>query len=457
MHQYVSFGITFRQSFYALKHELFYHCIDKKSILNTPADLPTDLLIPILYMTATFNDSLLSLLQKMTGICILPNNFFWCGCSGMSKRTINIAINSSSQYLRNVKKHLLHALNSNHKHKCIVHGNAATSLTQIKDSVDNWLDHESPFLADTLLITGDVEPELKLACTEEFASPAYDDHINNIDLMSPRILFATATCIGAGLDCSSVFSALRLGLSSSILDFIQEMGRCGRGRQNDGANPTDNFHIAFNINDFMHMHERIHKKIDISAAPVEDKKCIKMCNAIINDDELIRIQVDNLMELTRLMVGNNGICWHAYLERKTASPMTPDSELNECADCAIACPICRGDIHQSVLPLVKDGCQDFLVDLFITDPAPDMTISALIKRLQTFPNVGSSIYGRVRSAKAPETKFLHVTILQFISFGFINMRYDNDSNKTAFVLGMTDKSPSYLIDANWRNISVITK
>ena len=46
----------------------------------------------------------------------------------------------------------------------------------------------------------------------------------------PRILLDTSDCIGAGLDCSHVVLVLRDGLPTLMVDFIQEMGRCGRSR-----------------------------------------------------------------------------------------------------------------------------------------------------------------------------------------------------------------------------------
>ena len=46
----------------------------------------------------------------------------------------------------------------------------------------------------------------------------------------PRILLATARCIGAGSDSSDVYSVCKIDFPSSVIDMVHEMGRCGRGR-----------------------------------------------------------------------------------------------------------------------------------------------------------------------------------------------------------------------------------
>ena len=74
-----------------------------------------------------------------------------------------------------------------------------------------------------------------------------------------RVLFATASCIGARLDCSNACSVMRIGFRSSIIDMIQEMGICGRGRTNDCDDPMDNFVIVINLNDYVYMNEKIYE------------------------------------------------------------------------------------------------------------------------------------------------------------------------------------------------------
>lgn len=132
----------------------------------------------------------------------------------------------------------------------MVHANSVKTLENIKGSADTWLDQEYLFPGDALLITGNLEPELKLLCTKEFAKHANEDFVIDEDTLCPRALFATAGCIGAGLDSSNAHSVIRMGFPSSAIDIVQEMGRCGRERTNKESKPSDNFTIVIDLNDY---------------------------------------------------------------------------------------------------------------------------------------------------------------------------------------------------------------
>jgi len=55
------------------------------------------------------------------------------------------------------------------------------------------------------------------------------EELVNSNSFYPRILMATAESIGAGLDSVDVYSVVRVEFSTSILEMVQEMGRCDRG------------------------------------------------------------------------------------------------------------------------------------------------------------------------------------------------------------------------------------
>ena len=90
VHQFIDFGISFRKSFCLLKLRLFHHIIDHSAVTNKPDQMPSTLKIPVVCMTAAFNATLVTLLEKMINIRFLPKNYFWCGRSGMEKRHIRI-------------------------------------------------------------------------------------------------------------------------------------------------------------------------------------------------------------------------------------------------------------------------------------------------------------------------------------------------------------------------------
>ena len=81
---------------------------------------------------------------------------------------------------------------------------------------------------DVLVIQGDLQPEVKFVSAELFTRHVDDPQLLlDSNIYYPRILLATAGCIGAGLDSSDVYSVCRVGMPSGIIDMVQEMGRCG--------------------------------------------------------------------------------------------------------------------------------------------------------------------------------------------------------------------------------------
>ena len=99
---------------------------------------------------------------------------------------------------------------------------------KIKDKVDMWLDEESPFEGDLVLVYGDMHQEVKAEIITAFTSthPVESDMESNV--IYPRILIATSGSVGAGLDSHDINLVYRIGCPSSVFEFIQEMGRCSR-------------------------------------------------------------------------------------------------------------------------------------------------------------------------------------------------------------------------------------
>ena len=68
-----------------------------------------------------------------------------------------------------------------------MHVNSVKTLIRRKDSIDAWLDKEYSFLGNTLLITGNFEPELKLMHTQEITTEVNDNFIINEDTFLSKI------------------------------------------------------------------------------------------------------------------------------------------------------------------------------------------------------------------------------------------------------------------------------
>ena len=101
-------------------------------------------------MTATFNLHLLDTLESMTGIRILPVNYFWSGHDGMARRNIHIQHTHTPQHFRVIKSILSDVLADNLQKKAIIYTNTASLVERIKDHLDGWMDMHAPFKGDII-------------------------------------------------------------------------------------------------------------------------------------------------------------------------------------------------------------------------------------------------------------------------------------------------------------------
>lgn len=206
IHLFVMFGLTFRKEFTLLKASFLMHLIDKKSTSNTTNGCYY-LKVPLLLMTATFNRKLMSLLELMIGIKILPHKYLWRNLNGMARRNIKINVDFTTQRLRHIKNVLSITLSGNLDKKCIVYTNTASCLEQIQADIESWMDIDDSILGDSHVIHGDQKPEVKFVSVERFTETiANPEELINSNKFYPRILLATAGSIGAGLDSPDFYA-----------------------------------------------------------------------------------------------------------------------------------------------------------------------------------------------------------------------------------------------------------
>jgi hypothetical protein len=65
--------------------------------------------------------------------------------------------------------------------------------------------------------------------------------------------------MGASSDLDEVRLVIQLGMPTSIINLIQEMGQCGNNKQSLSNNKSnkDWFKIYFSLSDFIYLNERI--------------------------------------------------------------------------------------------------------------------------------------------------------------------------------------------------------
>ena len=167
-----------------------------------------------------------------------------------------------------IKEELKKYLIDDDNNKAIIYSNVSNQVTIMREKIDSWLDTPQSLEGDTLIINGELPSEWKL-----ISSQLFTNELTNISEQIlkneyvPRILLATSGCIGAGLDSKYVVLVLRDGFPTSMIDLIQEMGRCGRSWNESIENDIsimDAFHLIISLPSFTYLIERIFDNCTLS-------------------------------------------------------------------------------------------------------------------------------------------------------------------------------------------------
>ena len=268
-------------------------------------------------------------------------------------------------------------------------------------------------------------------------------------------LFGTPGCVGAGIDCDDVKLVFRIGFSTSILNFIQELGRCGRSEQNNDNTVKDWMCISFSIQDFVYLNERlfgVEKEANENTNPNECLNINQNQNSICSVDQVRQIGIQNLKRVAQLFTLNIG-CWHIYLERYSANPFERNVN-HRSLPCIDLCPFCDGSKSTYVKRVSRVGISSFLVSIFFTVSRQQLTPNQLAKELFDFPQVGKAVYGRHTSVKAESLIIAQSTILQLIAADIISMYIEESENPVAYCVLPTDSNhmPHYMNTYFWQCI-----
>lgn len=442
VHQFVEFGITFRKEFSKLKNLI-------STLMHSPSSPLSHMDVPILCMTATFNSSLKSLLSKMIGFEFVPSNTFWASRKNFSKRHISISSNYCNQVLPTLKKELQsHIVQNDLSWKAIICCNTATNAESIKAKFDEWLD-DNEYTGDSILVVGSQESELKSYSTVAFTSKSTPLQLDQPSTnYFPRYLIGTSGCIGAGLDSSEVHSVVRIGCPSSIINLIQELGRCGRNRSLSHEPNQDWCLFLVNLSDYVYMNQRLF------IVKENDNQTLNECDTIISKKEERNYQIKNLIEVASLFVLDVG-CWHSYLEKYCAE-VEELVNIDNNISCDGNCPNCMRQNKNTTIgtPVSRSGLTAFLCRYMLVDNTP-YTPCNLAKLLHDYPNVGKCVFNRQRSKKASSMSTCEVTILQLIASSIIKLHIEEDESPKAICKLVVDEesmTPTYLLPQYWKHI-----
>ena len=77
---------------------------------------------------------------SLTEISISPDNYLWSNCNSMARRNININCIYTTQQVCAIKSVLKETLSTNLDKKCIIYTNMASSVSEMQNSLESWLE-----------------------------------------------------------------------------------------------------------------------------------------------------------------------------------------------------------------------------------------------------------------------------------------------------------------------------
>lgn len=457
VHQYVEFGTTFRPAIMKLKQQMFKFIVDEVDKYKT--------MIPILFMTATFDLKRFQLLKEMTDLHFFQENIFWGNKASFSKRNIKLQVKYSNQFWGVTKSYIHSKINEdNESSKVIICCNVSKKAEKLQQKLDSWLDLNPGIIGDSILIVGSLETELKIFYTKEFTKKVNLVETKDNDFFYARFLIGTSGCIGAGLDSDDVKYVIRLGMPTSVMNFIQEIGRCGR-RISTGEEINivqDCALVAFNLMDYVYLVERLYiiendndqDTIAGHETTAHSDNDSNTTNIRFDKESIRKIQLHDIKEMGKMLVLGK-VCWHEYIEHYSTSTFFEENNVTSLnSSCAGNCPICDGSFDSFIERVDKNGLCRFLTYIFLT-VGGEYTPLQLSNCLFKYPNVGKEVYRRPHSKKAKSKVVTQITILQLIVGDILTLDCRECDIPLATVKLKIEENniqPNYLISSYWDNI-----
>jgi superfamily II DNA helicase RecQ len=310
IHLFVHFARSFRQEFAWLKPYLFSKLQSRGSSSRTT--------VPVLFMTATCNESILKNVELLSGLKFHVANIFWPPPPGMRHRNVTFDITYSSRPLGIIQPCLKKLLTTNDDSKFIIYSNRRVKIEGIHSKLSLWLDCNDFHLVDTLLLVGTLTPEQKAHHIKAFVKSAVDSDFH------PRILSATSGAANAGIDSAQVFSVFRVDFPPNMVDMKQECGRAGR--QPEGLIVEDFYCVMISLEGFLHLFLRIQNP-----------------DETVHDSTYRKQQLEDLLSTLKFLVLPPG-CFQDDFERQFSSPFWSGPLRDD--PCGNRCSFCDGSYDQ---------------------------------------------------------------------------------------------------------------
>jgi hypothetical protein len=435
IHLFVHFARSFRQEFAWLKPYLFSKLQARGSAMRTT--------VPVLFMTATCNETILENVELLSGLKFHQANVFWPPPSGMRHRNVIFDVLYSSRPLAVIQPRLKKMLATNATSKYIIYSNRRLKIETIHSKLSLWLDCNDYQSVDLVSLVGTLTPEQKAHHIKAFVSGVVNSDFH------PRVLCATSGAANAGIDSSLVFGVFRIDFPPNLVDMKQEGGRAGR--RPEGSVVDDFYCVLISLEGFIHLFLRILNP-----------------NESVHDSSYRKQQLEDLLSTLRFLVLPRG-CFHDYFERKFSSPhwsgpIRPDP-------CGDRCSFCFGNYNTMFPRLSRQGVVSIFFALFIVGPNVILDIrriETVINAIKAMRHCGRLIFG-TNSDKPPAPILVKKLLLMLIAAGILACEHvvvtpnsDGSANSCDLALGLAISGPDGTIlalhqDAFWRCIPLLVR
>ena len=165
-HLFVQFGLYFRDEFLQLKDLVFQKCLVDSNPKRTK--------IPVLFMTATANKTILTQLERLTGFEFDKRNVFWPPAPFMLEPKVQMSFQFTPCPMMALKKRVLPLYKADDRRQWILFANSRKELENDHLKVREFLD-VTDLPGDIVMINGPMFREQKFFYTNLFLNPELID------------------------------------------------------------------------------------------------------------------------------------------------------------------------------------------------------------------------------------------------------------------------------------------
>ena len=258
---------------------------------------------------------------------------------------------------------------------------------------------------------------------------------NPTSTLDMRVLCATSGVGNAGIDSPDIRAVYRIDFPPSVLDFVQEKGRAGR---RPGALPKDfSYHVCISLESFLFLFKRI---LNLSEE--------------VNDESYRLRQVQDLIEVAKIMTSKVGTCYSCAFEILMGNPSSTDIPNIRCGNC----PSCRNE--KLFPPINREGVVEVIMDLFVFSSVRYKTLDAVIEFIRSYNDAAFKLFRK--KVKKLDPLLIKKMLFVLVANSILDVAFETEIEKggdVVFLLKRVNNNAlkmSLLIENYWNDITQCT-